>query len=280
MSNPNHFFDPEAGFSLVETMVVLAVALIGLLAVTNLMSHMGRETIRLGSKTEAVAVVSDVKRALSDSTTCLTNFGMLRIDDGLVMSDPAYKLTVSQLTEGASVLALVGQPVAGMTKQLRVDAIEAVNWTKPASDAYIFDLNIPVTYVPGGPFAPLKILRVSMQTNPASPPNAKVPVSCQASEIAAMACRIVSNQAPAYNQPAFATCSPGEVLMSGGGECLDANGSSNIGSAPLSQRGYIHKSGPAVVGGVTGWGVDCYGAENGVTGVNESLAKADAYCCR
>lgn len=270
----------SSGFSVVELLISISLALVIFFAAGNLFQSQMTTVQKLKMKLELTSLYLDVQRSLSVAANCLGSLAPpFAINDSLV-NDPNYAVTISSLREmGPTPVTLLqaGQRIPNLSHESIAGPIRAGNIVRMGLDSYLLDIIAPVMDSESKYVYTISLSRIRVTTDPASPLNAKRPVSCRyGTSISVDNCRLVEEIGP-VNLDHTVLCAADEVVLTGGGNCIPRTGSEwDEPSSPVD-AGYILKSRPVTAGPLSGWQFDCF-LPSMVGDFSRSLTTA--YCCK
>lgn len=272
----NCFVRSQRGFSTVTILVMVGAGLTVSMGFISLLTSQEQDVKRLELKVAAQDISASIKKGLNDGASCLQSFASpFQIDDGSI-GNADYSVSIGRIVEAGSSQIVVqqGEPVPRLGFDLTVSGLRAANFARLAADVYTFDLLVTVSSPTLGTVANLRIEKISMATDPASPAGAKTPVSCVYETGGDSNCREVRMLAPDTNILRI-PCGADEMLLSGGGYCTRPDGTYFDPKIP-DEAGWLVINRPYTSGLGTGWELDCY--NSGAT--DTTHAKGYAYCCR
>lgn len=271
------------GFSLIEVLIAIALILGIFSGAAFLLHGQIRNVRKMKVKLELLSLQLSLQRSLSSRASCQQSLGGIRIDESL-LGTPGYGLPMNQIVEaGPPVVPILvsHQPLTGLSADVRIGAIRAVNIVKTAPDSFTADFVAPAS-AEGSQIHSFSFSHIKIQTDPSSPANAKLPVGCDYGPASgggfAGPCRTVEAMG-VVNLEVTAFCAPDEALIGGGGICVRPDGSDWDEPAvpPNGEGGYIHYNRMIQAGPVSGWLLDCFNPSPAGDFVR---SRAVAYCCR
>lgn len=266
------------GFSLAKVLVMVAVSLAFLVAITSIAFQQTREVNALMFKAVMENVSRDVETVLSQSANCLNAVQALRLDDArAAAADANYFLDINQIVDGGatprSVLS-VGQPPAELANRVEVAGLRFERITRTAPNRYEASLVVVIEYM----MQTLRIpsVRLAISTDPASPAPNKVPTACALASGAPAGslgnCR-VERSLGAVGERVRAACLGGERLFSGGGNCMTSTGIELVWDMPKADFNYLTSNHREEAAGIEGWVAECR------NDANTARTEAYAICC-
>lgn len=266
------------GFSLLGLLIAISVGFFVVLAVTALLQFQMKETESLRGKLELNQTQMELQRAFLNPAICLRNFRTLIFNETQFSS--AYSVPMAELfvrTTPDEKILENGQSLRGQARS-RVESIAASNFRKISVNKYKLDINVLVQSTFAGTLeGKIRLIRVHVETDPASPANAKVITSCASNSAPPMnrVCRTITVIAPGIGV-ARAECAASEELTGGGGECLTSSGTPMNTTVNPMDYSFLHVNMPRETAGRWGWEADCFSRVGG----SNSQAKSFAICCR
>ncbi|MCB0391142.1 MAG: hypothetical protein KDD58_07620 [Bdellovibrionales bacterium] len=176
----------NVGYSLVGVLIALSISSIIIFSITELLLTQNKQINHLNSKYHIIDLENLIRLALQDSQVCTNNFKNLN----LVTINNSNNLTLSSFIfpPSSSINSIVNSPIGNSPKvielggikqipNITVESIKLLNWRFISSDRFLADIFI---YLKSrlGPLAPIKILGLNVETDPASPINAKTLDNC------------------------------------------------------------------------------------------------------
>lgn len=246
-----------------KILILSAIAQVFALAIIAKVMQQTEAVNLIVQKAAFVNVYRDVEKVLSLPSSCVAALQSATINESR-LADKGYRIPLLSILEPGPVnrsVVAVGQTAHGMSARTRVDSIEIGSIKKIAAEIFEAELYIEAKLQS----APLNTypVRLSIQTDPQSPAEAKTVRSCTtagaSSPGAPGTCRMVEAEATDTGE-AWVNCAAREQRLSGGGSCTD---------------GFLSMSEPVESENLAGWRVDCLSR----TQADTARARAFAYCC-
>lgn len=272
----------HSGFGLSDLLISLSVGMILCISFLTAHSHQVNQRTRIRSDLDLMSVRRDLRTSLSHTPTCLRNFAQpsFRINETQIgMTGYDIRLPkIVEATDPENTLAEAGLPLQDLPG-LQVETIRALNISKLSANRFRFDLSLGLKNA-DGTMRSILLSGFRVSTDPASPPNAKAPISCgDSAPTVGRNCRIVRTMGT-LNVEAIAYCAADEVVVGGGGNCLtgDAQEWPSDGSLNDTHIASMITSHAYLKGPTQGWYVDCFNINAGFSDFAKSLAFAN--CCK
>lgn len=270
----------SVGFSIVELLISIALALVIFFAAGNLFQSQMNTVRKLKMKLEITSLYLDVQRSFSVAANCIGTLAPPFTINETQLNDPTYSVAIPSIREmGPSPVLLMqsGQAIPNLTLESIAGPIRAANISRMGPDYYLLDIIAPIMDYERKHVYTISLSRIRVMTDPTSPNTAKRPVSCRyGTGLSIDSCRLVEELGPA-NLPHTVLCAPDEVVLTGGGSCVTRTGAEWDEPAAPVDPGYIHKSRPVMAGPLSGWEFDCF-LPTLVGDFPRSLTTA--YCCK
>lgn len=280
---PMRFAAPNrSGFSLVEVLISLALAVGMFLIVSHFLNSQVAIIRRLKSKLELTSLYLDVQRSIGIPANCLRTFAAPFSINESQLSNPDYVVNLPAIYENdvsATPILAQGQLVPSLTYEVFVSSIRAQNIVRTGPDSFLVDLHAPLQDNQGQNVYVLRLTRIQLRTDAASPATAKVPLSCLYGGASPLGeCRIVT-ETPNHNLPHVVNCAADETAVVGGGSCVLPSGSDwdEPWTPPPGSTGFIISSNPVQTGPLSGWRFDCF-AE--FPAGDQTRSSTSVYCCK
>lgn len=308
----------EKGMSLVEVMVVSGILAISGLVLMNLISGQSQMQKSLAQKSEMQDLKQSLLSALSNPATCACQLNPANNTsnvfpltfDSTAATPPSIEMTTlyggcDAANRPSFPVATEGQVLPGTQTGLKVAKIFLSNINAVGNPANrIFKAEFTVQFDPTTEVIARQPVTISQffTADPTQPATAQQVLTCSSAPLGAGCQRVDSLTNPGSPSttgqvpPVFvaqAQCPAGLYAISGGGDCLNWNGTAwnypacpALASAPYATppadfiTGVFNGGGPTGGTPPTGWAMDCYGINHTHPAQSvDTCAYAYAICC-
>jgi type II secretory pathway pseudopilin PulG len=264
----------QAGFSLVEVLVVAGMMGFMVMVLSSIVSSLSRESTSLKESLSRSDFDQQLIRAMADGTVCTKiSAGKSFLVGG---TPPSIKLSLAEIPvsalPGAGPLATRGKPISANSPSVVVDPtnpFEIVNISGSSSGGVgSYTANLVVNFDSNQLVQAIRPSSVQVILQTTSAGGVETVVGCAASSTP-KSCHMVSNRGGAPSYVSHARCAANEYMLNGGGRC-ESPGSGLCASTSL---GFLHLNSPDA--DMKGWTVDCFEGKGG----GEACSEAWATCC-